>query len=163
MEEVGQEKIISTLLMQEERLRLASFDAKLAFSLGCYLAECCLKDKLDMAIAIRRLNGQILFQYMTEGTALSNQIWMQRKFNTVSFCGHSSLYMWAQDKTPASQGLDERDYAFCGGGFPLCLQSGAFVGVLTVSNLPHIQDHNFMVRHLSDFLQVTDVPLITLS
>ena len=113
-----------------------------------------------MAIAIRRLNGQILFQYMTEGTALSNQIWMQRKFNTVSFCGHSSLYMWAQNKTPASQGLDERDYAFCGGGFPLYLQSGAFVGVVTVSNLPHIQDHNFIFGHLSDYLELEDVPFV---
>lgn len=160
MDKILQEQMLEALAVQEDKLRFARFNADQARALGNFLADRIEAEGIDLAAAIRRLNGQILFQYMSEGTALSNQVWMQRKFNTVVFSGHSSLYMWAKNTTPAAQGLDEREYAFCGGGFPIFLTSGEFVGVLTVSNLPHIQDHNFVIRNLSAWLHIPAVPLI---
>ena len=54
----------------------------------------------------------------------------------------------------AVHGLKDEDYVFCGGGFPIRLKSGEMVGGLLVSNLPHEQNHQFIIDSLQEWLQV---------
>lgn len=156
--------IADTVKEQESLLRFSHFTADDAWSLGVFLVERAKAAGLDMAISLRKLNGHILFQHCTQGTALSNQNWMNRKFNTVALTEGASLRAWAalmdRGQTLMDQGISELDYAYCGGGFPIRLEGGELVGVAIVSNLPHRDDHRFIVDALCDYLHADNVPRI---
>jgi uncharacterized protein (UPF0303 family) len=146
---------------QERLLRFETFSNKDALELGMFIASEVYAQNMDLAIGIRKLNGALLFHHLTPGTNLTNQLWMRRKFNTVSLMERSSLGAWAishiSGETVSSHGLSDEDYVFCGGGFPIRLVSGELVAVLTVSNLPHPEDHRFLVNALAEFLGVKDL------
>ena len=157
-------QIIEITKKQEELLRFESFSNRDAWNLGSFLVQRMFDRGIDMAISIRKLNGNIIFQFATQNTTLSNQQWMQRKFNTVSLTESSSLRAWAtaelKGQSLSDQGISSQDYAFCGGGFPIRLKSGELVAVLIVSNLPHKQDHGFVVEGLCEWLDVSGVPVV---
>jgi len=95
---------------------------------------------------------------------LNNQNWMNRKFNTVKLMEKSSLAVTAISKITLediqTHGLSDQNYVFCGGGFPVRIKEGGIVGIITVSNLPHVQDHEFIVKCVSEYLKVTGVPTV---
>jgi uncharacterized protein (UPF0303 family) len=156
-------KLNEVLLEQEKLLRFDHFTNKDAWDLGVFLVDKVYKSDFDLAVAIRKVNGNILFQHTTGNTNLNNQNWMNRKFKTVTLMERSSLAAWAfsfilNEPVPA-HGLSETEYVFCGGGFPIRVKTGEVVAVLTVSNLPHNKDHSFMIDALSEWLKI-DVPSI---
>ncbi|MBR2941827.1 MAG: heme-binding protein [Clostridia bacterium] len=157
-------RIIEMAKKQEALLRFDHFSNLDAWALGSFLVQRVFDQQIDMALCIRKLNGNIIFQYATQNTTLSNQQWMQRKFNTVCLTEGSSLRAWAtselKGQSLADQGISSADYAFCGGGFPIRLKSGELVAALIVSNLPHKEDHGFIVSALSEWLNIADVPII---
>ena len=156
--------IIEITRKQEELLRFDHFSNRDAWNLGSFLVQRVFDRQIDMAISIRKLNGNVIFQFATQNTTLSNQQWMQRKFNTVSLTESSSLRAWAtaalKGQSLSDQGISSEDYAFCGGGFPIRLKSGELVAVLIVSNLPHKQDHGFIIDSRSEWLGVPNVPTV---
>ena len=157
-------QIMSTAKEQENLLRFEHFTADDAWELGSFLVSRVRSAGIDMAVSIRKLNGHILFQHCTQGTTLSNQRWINRKFNTVALTEGSSLRAWAnlcnRDQTAQDQGVSPEEYAYCGGGFPICLTGGELVGAVIVSNLPHREDHRFVVSALADYLHRDAVPFI---
>lgn len=157
-------QIMETVRQQEDLLRFDHFTEDDAWQLGVFLAERAHAAHLAMAMCIRKASGHILFQHCTKGTTLSNQQWMNRKFNTVLLTESASLRAWAnlmdRGQVPQDQGVDALDYAFCGCGFPIRLLSGEFVGAAIVSNLPHRDDHRFIVSALADYLHKENVPFI---
>ncbi len=157
-------QIMETVRQQENLLRFDHFTEDDAWQLGVFLAERVRSQGLEMAICIRKASGHILFQHCTKGTTLSNQQWMNRKFNTVVLTEGASLRAWAnlmdRGQVPQDQGVSPLDYAFCGGGFPLRLTNGEFVGAAIVSNLPHREDHRFIASALADYLHKENVPCI---
>ena len=157
-------QIMETVRQQENLLRFDHFTEDDAWQLGVFLAERAHAAHLEMAMCIRKASGHILFQHCTKGTTLSNQQWMNRKFNTVLLTESASLRAWAnlmdRGQVPQDQGVDLLDYAFCGGGFPIRLTNGEFVGVAIVSNLPHRDDHRFIASALADYLHKENVPFI---
>ncbi len=154
------------VMQQEQLLRFNSFHNEEALALGNYFIKRAIEENHVIAVAIRELNGAILFQSLMEGTNLKNQNWMQRKFNTVSLMGKSSFGVWLTScitgENPESQGLEPSEYAFCGGGMPIRLKSGETVAVLTISNLPHELDHHFMVQIVAEWLKI-EIPVIDLT
>ncbi len=156
-------QIISVVRQQEDLLRFPHFTEEDAWQLGVFLAERVRTAGLEMAISIRKPSGHILFQHCTKGTTLSNQKWMNRKFNTVLLTEGASLRAWAnlmdRGQKPEDQGVSPLDYAYCGGGFPIRLTSGELVGAAIVSNLPHREDHRFIASALADYLG-KDIPYI---
>lgn len=155
-------QIIADVTLQEEKLRFEHFTNDDAWELGKHLVKKVEDDGIQMAIAITKLNGNCIFAYYSEGTNLCNQNWMRRKYNTVKLNEMSSFKQWAihtwREHTLESMGLTTADYALCGGGFPIKLKSGEMVAVLTVSNLPHEQDHKFIVDGLASYLDVERLP-----
>ena len=141
---------------QESVLQFERFHCRDAWNLGKLMAEDALSGGVEIAICIRKLNGHILFQFATEETTINNQNWMMRKFNTVSLMERSSLGATVMShitgETVATHGLSDKDFVFCGGGFPVRIKNGGIVAVITVSNLPHVADHNFIIRNLSKYL-----------
>ncbi|MDD6283562.1 MAG: heme-binding protein, partial [Oribacterium sp.] len=85
-------------------------------------------------------------------------------FNTVMRCEKSSLSVWAElyqkNETLLMHGMDDKKYALCGGGFPVRIKTGEIVGVITVSNLSHIEDHEILVRCLANYLGISNFPTI---
>ena len=156
-------QIMSAVKQQESLLCFDHFTEDDAWKLGVFLAERVRSQGLEMAVCIRKISGHILFQHCTKGTTLSNQQWMNRKFNTVLLTEGASLRAWAnlmdREQKPEDQGVNPLDYAYCGGGFPIRLKSGELVAVAIVSNLPHREDHRFIASALADYLG-KDIPYI---
>lgn len=151
-------KMNDIVLEQEKALRFEHFSHKDAWELGQFLVKRIYDNNIEIAVSIRKLSGYILFQHGTEDTNLNNQNWMNRKFNTVKLMERSSFGAWLSSNISGEKvethGLSVKDYVFCGGGFPICLKSGEMVGVLIVSNLPHEQDHQFIIDSLQEYLDI---------
>ena len=164
MDKTELERIKEVTARQEKALVFEHFSNKDALALGSFLTDRVYEQGMELAIAIRRVNGAILYQHMTAGTNLNNQNWMERKFRTVSLMERSSLGAWAVSnltgETVPVHGLSESAYVFCGGGFPIRLAAGEIVAILTVSNLPHMEDHRFIVKALSEWLGKKDVEIL---
>ncbi|MCR5488245.1 MAG: heme-degrading domain-containing protein [Lachnospiraceae bacterium] len=156
------EEVMNILRMQEEILQFTHFTNKDAYELGKLMAEEAGKRSLAIAISIRLNSGLVLFQAMMDGTTLDNEAWMERKFNTVRRTEVSSLefYMYLQNSghTMADKFMDETVYANSGGGFPIRVEDVGVIGVILVSGLNHVQDHDFIVRCLSRYLHMDEVP-----
>lgn len=146
------------LRQQEELLRVNAFSNRDAWDLGRLIVEESARRGIALAACVRKLNGNIVFQAAGDGTDLTNQLWMDRKYRTVALMERSSL-LAAVDcllsgQRIADMGLSDADYVLCGGGFPIRSRGGNLLLVATVSALPHQQDHAFLVDCLSQYLGV---------
>lgn len=157
------EYLMQVIDKQEAMLRFDSFSNQDGLDLGNFLVKEAQAQGQVVSVAIRKANGAILFHHIPEGTNCNNQNWMRRKFNTVCLWEHSSLRAWAHEhfsgETVQTHGFSETEYIFFGGGFPIILKTGEFVGVATVSNLPHFLDHKFVVDGIAKWLKVDNVPV----
>ena len=86
-----------------------------------------------------------------------NDSWVERKVRVVLRFGHSSLYCGTQARVAGSTfeertGLPLAEYAAHGGSFPIAVRGVGVVGAVTVSGLPQVEDHAFVVDQLTRFL-----------
>lgn len=153
---------IGILEEQEQKLRFAHFTHKDALDLGLYMINRAKELETCVSVAVRSAEGAVLFQHLPDGTEKNNENWMRRKANTVLLMGCSSLrarYNLERAKeTLEDHGLSSADYALCGGGFPVRLLDGTLAGAVTVSNLFHISDHEFVTGSLREYLNCPDCP-----
>lgn len=160
--ELNYVEIEKQVRQQEETLVFDHFSNKDAWELGQFMVKKVYEKGIDLAICIKKRNGNIIFQYMTEKANLLNQYWMERKFKTVNLLERSSFGSWAEynvkGRELADDRLSENEYALCGGGFPIRVKSGEIVAVLLTSNLPHEMDHDFMIECLKEWLDCPEVP-----
>jgi uncharacterized protein (UPF0303 family) len=158
------EEILGILGMQEEILQFNHFTNADAWELGSLMVEEAKKRELAISISIRRSNGLVVFQHCLEGTKLHNEQWMCRKFNTVKVMETSSLFLYTKlkkcDQTMEDQFLDEKQYACCGGAFPIRIEEAGVIGVIIVSGMNHVADHDFIIKCLSKYLHMDEVPRI---
>ena len=158
------EEILKILEMQEEILQFTHFTNADAWELGSLMVEEAIRGDLHIAISIRLNNGLIVFQHFLDGTKLHNEQWVTRKFNTVRVMETSSLFLYAKlnnrNQTMEDQFLDEKDYACCGGGFPIRVEETGVIGAVIVSGMNHVADHDFIIKCLSKYLHMDEVPRI---
>lgn len=158
------DEIITMLEMQEEILQFSHFTNEDAWELGCEIVSEARRRKLSVAVKIRLNNGYEVFKYAGDGTTLHNENWLNRKYNSVKTLEHSSLhtYMLLQktEEKLADWTLDEKEYAACGGGFPVRVEEVGVIGAILVSGLDHIADHDLIVKCLSRYLHIDEVPRI---
>ena len=159
-------KKLDILIDQEEKFKFDSFNNDDAWKLGCFLVGKVKEKGIDLAICIRKPDGNIVFQYVTEGTDLENEMWMRRKFNSVMKTGKSSLRAAVECLISGENIFDENSIG-CGGGFPIKISgTNEIKMVLTVSNLPHVEDHDFIASCLEKYLGKTiehiteDIPIV---
>lgn len=158
------EEVLHVLEMQEEILQFRHFTNADAWELGSLMVSEAKIKGLPIAISIRLNSGFTVFQYGFDGTNYDNECWMQRKANTVKRMEISSLRLFTDlkqsGKTMEERFLDEAEYACCGGGFPLRIEEAGVIGVILVSGLNHVADHDFIIKCLGKYLHMDEVPRI---
>ena len=146
--------MIEILQKHEELLRFKSFTNDDALCIGNSIVKYAQSHGKAVAIEIV-VNGWPLFLHCMEGTKPENIRWMRRKRNfleyrrTSSLLGHKILE--SQSRTFQDIALDDFEYSDKGGAFPIWI-GGQIVGSVTVSGLPHMEDHQMVVDVLASYL-----------
>ena len=158
------DELLGLLDMQEEILQFSHFTNADAWAVGnCIVAEA-IKRKLPVAVSIRLNNGLTVFQYASDSVNLQSERWLQRKMNTVRTLERSSLYtsvlLRKSEETLADWYLDEKDYAACGGGFPIRIEEVGVIGAILVEGQDHFSDHDLIVKSIGRYLHIDEVPRI---
>lgn len=158
------EEFEKVLDMQEDILQFTHFTNADAWELGSLMAAEARKRNLLVSIRIELNNGCILFQYAADGANLRNQMWLERKIRTVKLMEKSSLNFYTSmrksERTMDEIFLDEKEYACCGGAFPIRMEDAGVLGTIAVSGLNHVADHDFIVKCVSKYLHADEVPRI---
>jgi len=111
---------------------------------------------LPIAIEVR-VGDWIVYHASLPGSSPENDLWIGRKARVVKLKRRSTLF----ERVLAEElGVDwhkennllEETHAIHGGGLPLITKSDGFVGALLISGLPHVEDHLFGVKVLTEFL-----------
>lgn len=144
------------LLKEELNLRLSSFEILDAISLGETAKSFGLERFMPISIEVR-LNNWIVYHVSLPGSLPENNNWIERKSRVVLLTHHSTLYerVSAEERSVnwfVENLVSEDEYAIHGGGLPLILKSGEFIGSLLISGLPQVEDHKFGVEVLTEFL-----------
>ena len=149
------DELLGLLDMQEEILQFSHFTNADAWEVGnCIVAEA-IKRKLPVAVSIRLNNGLTVFQYASDSVNLQSERWLQRKMNTVRTLERSSLYT-----SVLLRKSEEKDYAACGGGFPIRIEEVGVIGAILVEGQDHFSDHDLIVKSISRYLHIDEVPRI---
>lgn len=158
------EELLRILEMQEEVLQFSHFTNSDAWELGNIIVAEIKKLGLQVVVSIQLNNGYTVFKYAADGTNLHNDFWLTRKFNMVKVKEMSSLRAYAllqaQEKTLDDWFLDPKEYGAFGGGFPIRVEEVGVIGAVVVSGLPHVQDHDLVIKCISKYLHVDAIPRI---
>jgi uncharacterized protein (UPF0303 family) len=151
---------LEQIALQERTLQFQRFDSKVAWELGTAFQAVADKRQLPVVIDIQ-LHGYPLFSYAMPGTTPDNWDWIRRKRNVVMRYHRSSYaiglkHQRAQTNFHAATGLDLKDYATHGGGFPILLIGAGCVGTIVISGLPQRDDHMLVVSVLQKYLLRTN-------
>jgi uncharacterized protein (UPF0303 family) len=146
---------LQELAAEEDELQFESFDNGTAISLGSHLVDTALRDRLPVAVTVRR-GGQVLFQAGLPGSTPDNDAWLDRKCRVVERFHRSSLRLKVSHTDPAvtvaqAYQLDPALFAPHGGAFPVIVRGVGVVGVVAASGLPDVEDHEFVVGALRSF------------
>ncbi|MEV0175301.1 heme-degrading domain-containing protein [Streptomyces sp. NPDC050803] len=147
---------IEELEAQERRLVFRRFTHDDAWSLGFLLVQLARERQAPVAIDIHRA-GQQLFHAALPGSTPDNDAWIARKRRVVERYGASSYLVGARFRAKGttfeeSSRLDVDTYAAHGGSFPIAVEDVGVIGSVTVSGLPQLEDHRFVVEALEEFL-----------
>jgi uncharacterized protein (UPF0303 family) len=154
------ERDLEQIARQERQLVFKSFDANIAWKLGCELKT--LAESINAALVIDiSLHDRQLFHCAMPGTTPDNADWARRKRNTVLRCHQSSYRVGLKFSLESSSffektGASLQDHATHGGGFPITLEGLGCIGAITVSGLPQREDHELVVQALAQHLGQID-------
>ncbi|MFE7858903.1 heme-degrading domain-containing protein [Streptomyces sp. NPDC057403] len=147
---------LEELQAQQRRLVFRQFTYEDAWALGSLLVELARERQAPVAIDIHRA-GQQLFHAALPGSTPDNDAWIARKRRVVERYGEASYLVGARFRAKGttfedSSRLDPDRYAAHGGSFPITVEGVGVIGAVTVSGLPQLQDHRFVVEALEEFL-----------
>jgi uncharacterized protein (UPF0303 family) len=146
----------SQLLADEEGALLSTITIEIAQEIGELASTLALERNYPITISIE-LNGAEAFRAALPGSSSEHDSWIIRKARVVNLTGHSTMYERVKAEEDAidwhlSHGVEDATHAIHGGGFPLISRDEGFEGVLLISGLPQVEDHNFAVEVLSSFI-----------
>jgi uncharacterized protein (UPF0303 family) len=147
---------LAELAAEEDELQLARLTNDDAWALGSGLVARARAEELPVAIEVSRHSHQLFHAALT-GATPDNDSWIARKARVVHRFGHSSLYVGQRSREAGTTfdeqfGLDPQQYAAHGGGFPLLVRGVGPVGVVVVSGLPQVEDHQMVVAALRELV-----------
>lgn len=143
--------LVAELEAQDRELRFESFSYADAWALGNDLVALSQAEKHPAAIAIF-FGEQRVFHAALEGSAVNNDVWLERKVRTVRrfnessyLVGRRSILLGQNFETDAK--VDPLLYAAHGGAFPLRVGQ-VQIGAVAFSGLPQEVDHAIIVAAL---------------
>jgi uncharacterized protein (UPF0303 family) len=146
----------SGLLKEELLLTLPKLDVADALEIGQIAASFGADQGLPIAVEVR-VGDWIIYHASLPGSSPENDWWIGRKARVVKLKQHSTLF---ERVLAEERGIDwhkennllDETHAIHGGGLPLITEGDGFVGALLISGLPHVEDHLFGVKVLTEFL-----------
>ena len=158
------DELMKVLDMQEDILQFTHFTNADAWELGTMILMEARRRGAQVGIMIRRSNGEVVFQYCDNGITPHNVELMRRKSNSVLLTERSSLQLYmAATNAPESlkqMVLDPKEYSLLGGGFPICVEEVGVVATVAVSGMGQVSDHDVIVKCISKYLHIDEVPRI---
>lgn len=149
---------IERIKLQEAELVFGGFSEETAFSLGTALRVRAVAEGFPLVIDVR-LWDRPLFYCALPGSTPDNPHWVRRKAFLVERYSKSTYRLLLENKgermLAIDRGLDARDYALHGGGFPIRVQGAGVIGAITVSGLPERRDHAVVVDAICDHLELS--------
>ena len=147
----------SAILLEEQiKLTLPALTVTGALEIGEIAKFFGQDSSLPIAVEVR-VGDWIVYHASLPGSSPENDWWIGRKARVVKLKQHSTLFerVLAQERGidwHKENNLLEETHAIHGGGLPLITKSDGFVGALLISGLPHVEDHLFGVKVLTEFL-----------
>ena len=146
----------SGLLKEEILLTLPKLDVVDALEIGQIASSFGTEQGLPIAVEVR-IGDWIIYHASLPGSTSENHWWIDRKARVVMHKHHSTMYerVSAQERGVdwhKENNLLDETHAIHGGGLPLITEGDGFVGALLISGLPHVEDHLFGVKVLTEFL-----------
>ncbi|TCL92322.1 uncharacterized protein (UPF0303 family) [Rhizobium sp. PP-WC-2G-219] len=143
------------LLLAEREGVVTRFTTDDAWTLGSLMRQSAMAGRLAVAIEITIAREPVFFTRLANATE-DNRHWAERKRRVVERFHHSSLYMrlLAQEEGydfHHRYGLSPDLFAAFGGAVPIFQTDGNLIGTATISGLPDVKDHDFVVEHLQRF------------
>jgi len=144
------------LLVDEARTILATITVATAEEIGELASELAQQRKYPITISIE-LDGEEVYRSVLPGASTEHADWISRKASVVNLTSHSTMYERVKAEEDGVDwhllhGVEDATHAIHGGGFPLVSSDKGFEGVLLISGLPQVDDHNFAVEVLSTYI-----------
>ncbi len=150
--------LLEKAIRDEEFYRFPTFSQDNIYELACDMLEA-FKEFEEGSLALEiDLSGTTLFRYCPTGTGLFNLMWLNKKRNTVKLFEKSSLRVHAEiglsgEDIEKDMGLNPKEYALYGGGFPIRLTNGCIIGFIGASGLEHTRDHAAVIAGLDRYFR----------
>jgi uncharacterized protein (UPF0303 family) len=146
----------SQLLLEEKMLKLPKSSMSDYLEIGQIAASFGTEKGLPIAVEVR-IGDWIIYHASLPGSSPENDWWIGRKARVVKLKQHSTLFerVLAEERGVdwhKENNLLDETHAIHGGGLPLITEGDGFVGALLISGLPHVEDHLFGVKVLTEFL-----------
>jgi uncharacterized protein (UPF0303 family) len=146
----------SQLLLEEKMLELPELSIGDYLEIGQIASSFGTEQDLPIAVEVR-IGDWIIYHASLPGSSPENDWWIGRKARVVKLKQHSTLF---ERVLAEERGIDwhkenkllDETHAIHGGGLPLITEGDGFVGALLISGLPHVEDHLFGVKVLTEFL-----------
>ena len=147
----------SAILLEEQiKLTLPELTVTDALEIGEIAKFFGQDSSLPIAVEVR-VGDWIIYHASLPGSSPENDWWIGRKARVVKLKQHSTLF---ERVLAEERGIDwhkennllDETHAIHGGGLPLITKSDGYVGALLISGLPHVEDHLFGVKVLTEFL-----------
>ena len=144
------------LLSHEDGALLPTISIEIVKEIGELASALALERKHPITISVE-LHGDEVFRAALPGASSEHDSWIIRKARVVNLTGHSTMYERVKAEEDGinwheSHGVEDATHAIHGGGFPLVSRDRGFEGVLLISGLPQVEDHNFAVEVLNTFI-----------
>ncbi len=149
--------LFNRLEEQEHKLQFTEFTGDTALKIGMSLIKKATLENKSIAIDITKHNHQI-FHFSFDGTSPDNDYWIAAKRRTVERFGKSSLFIFKMLEKEGKS-IEERFHVssseFYGGGgaFPIIIKNVGVVGTITVSGLSEEEDHDYVIKAISEYLE----------
>ena len=145
----------ANLIKQEEELVLPSFDSATAYKLGMMMIDRAKREGKAIAVSVT-VARQNIFHYAIDGLGPDADNWIRRKSNVVYEYHKSSLLVGtkleAENSSLEAHGRNPNDFKVNGGSFPIRVKGAGVIGAITVTGLPHLDDHEYIVTALTEHL-----------
>ncbi len=139
-------------LEEAASLHRASFTLSDALRLGQSVTEIAMVDALAITVEVRH-GARVAFRAALPGSTADNDSWLARKAAVVSRYELPTLAVRVRYEEQGldfheATGLPRQDYVAAGGGLPIIVTGVGLVGILGISGLPQVEDHQLGVRCL---------------
>lgn len=147
---------LEQVIREEETLRFREFTNENAIELSEILFQ--LAEEQNAPVCCQVVIGDFpVARWFRTGTDESNIIWLNRKKNSVLKSHKSSLRCGMEAELKGIHETwhgDEENYVIRGGGFPIRMTDGTFVGAICVSGLFHAEDHRLAAAAVKKYREM---------